>query len=114
MRTNARKQETFPRHQGYRCSAQLQEDNNMKKASIVAAAMLVGSSAICYAGPKNGASGMAPGTQMNSTTGTSRGASEFFPGDQMKDRTTTGSAKGASQYSPGDRMNDARSNSGKK
>jgi hypothetical protein len=89
----------------------------MKKASIVAAAMLVGSSAICYAGPKNGASGMAPGTQMNSTTGTtgtSRGASELSPGDQMKDRTTTGSARGASQYSPGDRMNDARSTSGKK
>jgi hypothetical protein len=85
----------------------------MKKVSIIAVAILVGSSAICYAGSKNGASGGAPGTQMNNTSGSGRGASEFSPGDQMKDRTTTGSAKGASEFSPGDRMNDARNKPGK-
>ena len=52
--------------------------------------------------------GMAPGTQMNSTTspearGSTRGASEYSPGGKMNDArsTTTGKAKGASELSPG-------------
>jgi hypothetical protein len=91
----------------------------MHKLSIIAAAaLLIGSSAISFAaGPKPGASGSAPGTQMNSTTtpenrGSARGASELSPGDRMNDArsNTTGSAKtkGASELSPGDKMNDKR------
>ena len=91
----------------------------MNKLSIIAAvALLMGSSAISFAaGPKPGASGSTPGTQMNSTTqpenrGSARGASELSPGDKMNDArsTTTGSAKtkGASGYTPGDTMNDKR------
>ena len=90
----------------------------MKKLSIIAAAaLLIGSSASFAAGPKSGASGMAPGTKMNSTTtpetrGTTRGASELSPGDKMNDARslTTGSAKtkGRSELSPGDRKNDLR------
>ena len=81
----------------------------MKKTLIIAAAaMLVGSSGLGFAGSTKGASGFAPGTQMNnSTTTTTRGASEFAPGDRMKD-STTGTSKGASEFSPGDRMNDLR------
>jgi hypothetical protein len=81
----------------------------MKKTLILAAvALLVGSSA-SFAGSTRGASGVAPGTQMNNaTTPTSRGASEFSPGDKMNDSRTTGMSKGASELSPGDRMNDAR------
>jgi hypothetical protein len=76
---------------------------------IAAAAMLVGSSGLSFAGSATkGASGSAPGTQMNnSTTTTSRGASEFAPGDRMKD-STTGRSKGASELTPGDTMNDLR------
>lgn len=91
----------------------------MKKLTIVAAAaLLMGSAAVSFAaGPKPGASGTTPGSQMNSTTtpenrGSARGASEFSPGDKMNDArsTTTGSAKkkGASEYSPGDIKNDKR------
>jgi hypothetical protein len=90
----------------------------MKKLSIIAAAaLLIGSSAISFAAGPKGASGSAPGTQMNSTTtpenrGSARGASEFSPGDNMNDARsrTTGSAKtkGASELSPGDTMNDKR------
>ena len=87
----------------------------MKKLPIIAAvALLMGSSAVSFAAGR-GASGMAPGTQMNnSTTSSTRGASEFSPGDRMNDarRTTTGMAhppkRGASEFSPGDRKNDLR------
>jgi len=81
----------------------------MKKTLIIAAAaMLIGSSGLSFAGSTKGASGFAPGTQMNNpTTTTTRGASEFAPGDRMKD-STTGTSKGASQLTPGDRMNDLR------
>src|SRR5713226_5524273 len=67
------------------------KENDMKKTLIIAAAaMLVGSSGLSFAGSATkGASGSAPGTQMNnSTTTTSRGASEFAPGDRTKDSTT--------------------------
>ena len=84
----------------------------MKKTLIIAAAaMLIGSSGLSFAGSTGtkGASGSAPGTQMNnSTSPTPRGASELSPGDRMKDSTTTGMSKGASELSPGDKMNDAR------
>jgi hypothetical protein len=85
------------------------KENDMKKTLIIAAAaMLVGSSGLSFAGSTKGASGFAPGTQMNnSTTTTTRGASEFAPGDRMKD-STTGTSKGASEFTPGDRMNDLR------
>jgi hypothetical protein len=86
------------------------KENDMKKTLIIAAAaMLVGSSGLSFAGSATkGASGSAPGTQMNnSTTTTSRGASEFAPGDRMKD-STTGRSKGASELTPGDTMNDLR------
>ncbi len=77
---------------------------------IAAAAMLVGSSGLSFAGSATkGASGSAPGTQMNNSTSTnSRGASELSPGDKMKDSSTTGMSKGASEFTPGDKMNDAR------
>jgi hypothetical protein len=87
----------------------------MKKTlAIAAAAMLIGSSGLGFAGSATkGASGSAPGTQMNNSNSTnSRGASEFSPGDRMKDSSTTGTSrgatKGASEFSPGDKMNDAR------
>ena len=81
----------------------------MKKTLIVtAAAMLIASSGFSFAGSSKGASGFAPGTQMNnSTSPTTRGASEFSPGDRKND-STTGLSKGASELSPGDRFNDAR------
>jgi len=91
------------------------EIKDMKKTLIIAAAaMLIGSSGISLAGSSaKGASGSAPGTQMNnSTTPTSRGASEFSPGDRMRDSRTTGMSRGpsrgASEFTPGDKMNDAR------
>jgi hypothetical protein len=84
----------------------------MKKTMILAAAaMLIGSSGLSFAGSAGtkGASGFAPGTQMNnSASPTTRGASEFAPGDRMKDSSTTGISKGASESSPGDKMNDLR------
>ena len=84
----------------------------MKKTLIIAAAaMLIGSSGIGLASPSTkGASGSAPGTQMNHSK-TSRGASELSPGDKMKDSGTTGmswgASRGASEFTPGDKMNDA-------
>jgi len=83
----------------------------MKKTLILAAAaMLIGSSGLSFAGSgARGASGSAPGTQMNNSNSTnSRGASEFSPGDRMKDSTTTGMHRGASEFTPGDKLNDAR------
>ncbi len=88
----------------------------MKKTLIIAAAaMLIGSPGLSFAGSSGtkGASGSAPGTQMNnSTSPTSRGASEISPGDKMNDSRTTGTSrgatKGASEFTPGDKMNDAR------
>ena len=87
----------------------------MKKTLIIAAAaMLIGSSGISLAGSgTKGASGSAPGTQMNNSGApTSRGASELSPGDKMKDSGTTGmsrgASRGASKFTPGDKMNDVR------
>ena len=92
------------------------DERDMKKTLIIAAAaVLIGSSGLSFAGSSGtkGASGSAPGTQMNdSGAATSRGASELSPGDRMKDSGTTGmsrgATKGASEYAPGDKMNDAR------
>jgi len=81
----------------------------MKKVWIISVAALLIGSTSSFAGSSRGASGIAPGTQMNnSTSTTTKGASEFSPGDRMKDSTTTGRSKGASQLSPGDQMNDRR------
>ena len=81
----------------------------MKRTLIVtAAAMLIASSGLSFAGSSHGASGFAPGTQLNnSTSPTTRGASEFSPGDRKND-STTGQSRGASEFSPGDRFNDSR------
>jgi hypothetical protein len=94
------------------------KETKMKNIATIAAVVLIGSSAAAYAQTKPGASGMAPGTQMNSTTnpnpGATRGASELSPGDKMNDARTVGSGsrpgstKGASELSPGDKMNDKR------
>ncbi|MGB6401154.1 MAG: hypothetical protein WBF73_36580 [Bradyrhizobium sp.] len=81
----------------------------MKKTLIIASAAMLILSSPSFAGSTKGASGSAPGTQMNnSTTTNSRGASEFAPGDKMNDSRTTGMSKGASELSPGDKMNDTR------
>src|ERR1700724_2699648 len=97
-------------------ATQTMETRDMKKTLIIAAAvMLIGSSGLSFAGSSGtkGASGSAPGTQMNNSgASTSRGAAELSPGDRMKDSRTTGmsrgAAKGASEFTPGDKMNDAR------
>ena len=88
----------------------------MRKLTLLAAALLLASTACGYAAPKGsnagnagGASQFSPGDQMRDSGGPtkgSRGASEFSPGDRMKD--TTGTSRGASEFSPGDRMNDIR------
>ncbi len=90
----------------------------MKKLTLVAAALLLASSASGYAAPKGsgntgnagGASEFSPGDQMRDRGGPtkgSRGASEFSPGDRMRDTGGT-SGRGASEFSPGDQMNDTR------
>ena len=80
----------------------------MKKVLTIAAATLLSATSLAYAAgtQKPGASGMAPGHEMQS--GSTRGASENTPGDAMRDKGTVGMSKGASEYSPGDRMNDKR------
>ena len=88
----------------------------MKKATLLAAViLLIGSSACGYAqtkgstGTSRGASEFSPGDQMKDKGGPtkgSRGASEYSPGDRMKDTGTTG--RGASEFSPGDQKNDTR------
>ncbi len=83
----------------------------MKKASIIAASVvLIASSAVSYAaGPNNGshgASGLAPGIQMQNTTptpqdrGATQGASQLTPAFQMKD-TAPAAPNGASTFTPG-------------
>jgi hypothetical protein len=80
----------------------------MKKAVLVAAALVIGASP-AFAQKSKGASEFSPGDQMrDSRTQTTKGASEFAPGDRMRDQGTTGMSKGASELSPGDRMNDRR------
>jgi hypothetical protein len=83
----------------------------MKKASIIAATvMLIGSSAVSYAagpqGGSHGASGFAPGIQMQTTTpqpqdrGAAQGASQLTPAYDMK-TTTPVAPNGASTFAPG-------------
>lgn len=78
----------------------------MRKATLLAAAILIVSSVFGQAAPR-GASQFTPGEQMRDSG--RRGASEFSPGDRMRD---TGGphrgSRGASEFSPGDRMNDMR------
>ena len=85
----------------------------MKKVSITATAvMLIGSSAVSYAaGPQNGshgASGNAPGIQMQSPTNNppaQNGASTFTPAAQMNTYNTANPSapaqNGASNFAPG-------------
>jgi hypothetical protein len=84
----------------------------MKKTSILAATtMLVASSAVSYAAGPNGshgASGFAPGIQMQTTTptpqdrGAVHGASQLTPAYEMKNNNTTPPApNGASTFAPG-------------
>jgi hypothetical protein len=82
----------------------------MKKMTVLAAALLLASSASGYAAPKGGASEFSPGDQMRDRGGPtqgSRGASEFSPGDRMRDTGGT-VGRGASEFSPGDQKNDKR------
>jgi hypothetical protein len=77
-----------------RCISRSQRRLRMKKTSIIAAGvLLIGSSAVSYAaGPQNGshgASGSAPGIQMQSPTNTppaQNGASTFAPGTSAPGR----------------------------
>jgi hypothetical protein len=78
----------------------------MRKATLLAASILIMSSVCGYAAPK-GASQFTPGDQMRD--GGQRGASEFSPGDRMRDAGGPHrGSRGASEFSPGDRMNDVR------
>jgi hypothetical protein len=80
----------------------------MKKAVLIAAALVIGASP-AFAQKSKGASELSPGDQMrDSRTQTTKGASEYAPGTRMKEPGTTGMSKGASELSPGDRMNDQR------
>ncbi len=83
----------------------------MKMTFIIAVSVaLIGSSAVSHAaGPNNGshgASGFAPGIQMQTTTpspqdrGATQGASQLAPASQMKD-TTPPALNGASTFAPG-------------
>jgi hypothetical protein len=84
----------------------------MKKVMIIAAALLVASSAGAFAqrrGNVGGASEFAPGDQMKDRRGSepnSRGASEYAPEDQKKDAGST-AGRDASEFSPGDRSKDS-------
>jgi hypothetical protein len=80
----------------------------MKKASIIAAAvLLIGSSAVSYAAGLNngshGASGSAPGFGMQTTVpqdrGAAQGASRLTPAYEMK--TQPPAPNGASTFAPG-------------
>jgi hypothetical protein len=78
----------------------------MRKATLLAAGILIASSVCGYAGPR-GASEFSPGDQMRDSG--RRGASEFSPGDRMRDSGGPHrGSRGASEFSPGDRMNDMR------
>src|SRR5258708_37102906 len=84
------------------------KENDMKKTLIIAAAaMLVGSWGLSFAGSATKcAFGSAPGTQMNnSTTTSSRAASEFASGARMTDSTSR-MAERASECTPCDTMTD--------
>ena len=87
----------------------------MRKTSVIAAVLLLGTSSFAVAQTRGGgtaspgASQYSPGHEMqNSKSNSGPGASEYSPGDRMHDKGTVGSSKGASEYSPGDRMNDKR------
>jgi hypothetical protein len=76
----------------------------MRKATLLAASILIVSSVCGYAGPR-GASEFSPGDRMRDSG--RHGASQFSPGDTMRDSGGR-HHRGASEFSPGDRMNDMR------
>lgn len=85
----------------------------MQAQIVIAAALLVATSAIVTAQPKSkGASEFTPGDQMQDSGRTTKGASQYSPGHEMKKHGKT--SKGASEFSPGDRKNDLRITQGKK
>jgi hypothetical protein len=98
----------------YRYVERARKERDMKKMSVIAAAILLASSAGAYAAPRGGnaggASELSPGDQLRDSGGPkpgSRGASEFAPGDLKKDHPGT-VGRGASEFSPGDKANDIR------
>ena len=92
----------------------------LKKATMIAAALLLVWPVVGHAqqrgGNAGGASEFSPGDQLKDRGGAkpgSRGASEFAPGDQRKDVPKAApktEGRGASEFSPGDRSKDTRSN----
>jgi hypothetical protein len=74
----------------------------IKKSLLVAGTMLFAASAFAQSGASPGASGNAPGQQMNNSTTKSpgQGASKYAPGQKMQNARKTG-APGASEYAPG-------------
>jgi hypothetical protein len=71
------------------------KETDMKKLTLLAAALLLASSASGIAAPKG--------------SGNASGASESSPGDQMRDKGgPIKGHRGASEFSPGDKMNDTR------
>jgi hypothetical protein len=92
----------------------------MKRAMLIAAALLMVSPIVGHAqqrgGNAGGASESSPGDQLRDQGGPrpgSHGASEFAPGDQRKDArkgAPRSEGRGASEFSPGDRAKDSRSN----
>lgn len=79
----------------------------IKKSLLVAGTMLFAASAFAQSGASPGASGNAPGQQMNNSTtkSTGPGASEYAPGQKMQDARKQDARKsgapGASEYAPG-------------
>lgn len=85
----------------------------MQTQIVIAAALLIATSAVVTAQPKSkGASEFTPGDQMQDAGRTTKGASQYSPGHEMKKYGKT--SKGASEFSPGDRKNDLRTTQGKK
>lgn len=87
----------------------------MKRAIVVATAVLFGTSAFALAADdKGGVSTVAPGQekQDSSNPGATKGASEHSAGDRTQDKGTVGMSKsktkGATEYSPGGPLNEGR------
>jgi len=74
----------------------------LKKSLIVAASLVLASSAFAQSGTKSpGASDKSPGHQMqDATKSTAPGASEYAPGHKMQGASKS-TAPGASEYAPG-------------
>ena len=85
----------------------------MKRAIIVATAVLFGTSTFALAAGDKGASTAAGQNQQDSSNpGATKGASESFPANRTPDKGTVGmsksTTKGGSENSPGGRLNEGR------